>query len=61
VEHLMMIVIISSPLGSFSITTLWDGVKSASLSGLGAQMTTFFPHHCIGLFQPNQNSMAFHV
>jgi hypothetical protein len=43
VEPLIVIVIVSSPSGSFSITTLWDGVDLASLSGLGSPMTMFFP------------------
>jgi hypothetical protein len=39
----MVIVIVSSPSGSFSITTLRDGVDLVSSSGLGSPMTTFFP------------------
>jgi hypothetical protein len=42
-EPPMVIVIVSSPSGTFSITTLHDGVNPASLSGLGLLMTTFFP------------------
>jgi hypothetical protein len=43
VEPLMVIVIVSSPSGSFSTTTLRDGVDSASFLGLGLPMTIFFP------------------
>jgi hypothetical protein len=38
----MVIVIVSSPSGSFSIATLWDGVDLASYSSLGSPMATFF-------------------
>jgi hypothetical protein len=43
IEPLMVIVMVSSPSGSFSTTTLWDGVDSTSFNGLGLPMTTFFP------------------
>jgi hypothetical protein len=39
-EPLLVIVIVSSPSGSFSITTLRDGVDLASSFGLGSPMTT---------------------
>jgi hypothetical protein len=39
----MMIVIASSALGSFSITTLPDGVDLMSSSDLGSPITVFFP------------------
>jgi hypothetical protein len=39
----MVIVIVSSPFESFSITTLRDGVDLASSYGLGSPMITFFP------------------
>jgi hypothetical protein len=39
----MVIVIISSPWGSFSITTLRDGVDLTSSFGLGSPMIMFFP------------------
>jgi hypothetical protein len=42
-EPLMVIVIVSSPSGSFSITSLRDGAGPASFSSLASSMTTFFP------------------
>jgi hypothetical protein len=53
VEPLMVIVIVSSPSGSFSITTLRDGVNSGI--SLGAWLTDDhnLPLHRIGLFWLN--------
>jgi hypothetical protein len=43
VEPLMVIVIVSSPSGSFSITILRDHVDPVPFFGLGSPTTTFFP------------------
>jgi hypothetical protein len=57
----MVIVIVSSPSGSFSITTLRDGDSSAPLSGLWIADDHILPFCRIGLSWPNQNSRVCQV